>query len=223
MGAGTVQMDKASILGVAIEYVKELQSQLRALESNNTQDGTPRQFGTANEDATITNTTREHLECAGVVHVIDEDKAATSECTITEESFKPGHVNVRVSMNNDVAIVKLHCPYRQTLLVDVLQSLNDLEFDVCGVRSSISDDILSTVLEAKVLQFCRRFFAIGSCRTIFLFGVCLLIRHVLPFLLHMQLRSASDGSSPTIIEVEKTLHRAAAGLLKERASASSLQ
>ncbi|XP_024359281.1 transcription factor TT8 isoform X2 [Physcomitrium patens] len=180
------KMDKASILGVAIEYVKELQSQLRALESNNTQDGTPRQFGTANEDATITNTTREHLECAGVVHVIDEDKAATSECTITEESFKPGHVNVRVSMNNDVAIVKLHCPYRQTLLVDVLQSLNDLEFDVCGVRSSISDDILSTVLEAK-------------------------------------LRSASDGSSPTIIEVEKTLHRAAAGLLKERASASSLQ
>lgn len=140
-------MDKASILGDAIDYVMELQKRLRSLESKATQDGSLRQSNGNGMD-----TTREPLECAELNQGREEDKAATAIC-MDMKDFVQGHTNVCVSMENDAALIKLHCPWRQTLLVDVLQALSEFEFEVSAVQSSASNGILSAILQAKVQTF----------------------------------------------------------------------
>lgn len=137
-------MDKASILGDAIDYVIELQKRLRTLESKATQDGSLRQTAEANADAMDTTTTSP-LECADLGKRREEFKTG-----IAMGDFVHGQINVSVSMENEVTLVKLHCPWRQTLLVDVLQALSEFGFEVSGVQSSTENGTLSAVLQAKV-------------------------------------------------------------------------
>lgn len=136
-------MDKVSILGDAIDYVIELQKRLRTLESKATQDGSLRQTAEANADAMNTNTSP--LESADLGRKREEFKTG-----IAMEDFVRGQINVSVSMENDVTLVKLHCPWRQTLLVDVLQALSEFGFEVSGVQSSTENGTLSAILQAKV-------------------------------------------------------------------------
>jgi len=139
-------MDKASILGDAIDYVIELQKRLRTLESKATQDGSLRQSGASDGDAKDATCP---VECAELEQIRDVDKAGIAKF-IEMKDFVQGQVNVCVSMENDAALVKLHCPWRQTLLVDVLQALSEFEFEVSAVQSSASNGILSAILQAKV-------------------------------------------------------------------------
>ena len=131
-------MDKASILGDAIDYVKELQGRLRAMQDD------PLRVAKAATDMT---TTREDLASFELEQGREGDEAVEMK----EVAHGRHGTNIRVSMETDnVALVKLHCPWRQTLLVDVLQTLNEFEFEVSAVRSSTSDGIFSALLQAKV-------------------------------------------------------------------------
>jgi hypothetical protein len=136
-------MDKASILGDAIDYVIELQNRLRTLENKATQDGSLRQTSEANADAM--DTTISPVECADL-----EKRREGFKTGVSMEDFVHGQINVSVSMENDVTLIKLHCPWRQTLLVDVLQALNEFGFEVSGVQSSTENGTLSATLQAKV-------------------------------------------------------------------------
>ena len=148
-------MDKASILGDAIDYVKELQGRLGALESKAAQDGSLRHSGVSKGNATDRVTTREHLESIFELEQgrDGDNSASRGERIEIKEDIVDGPTNIRVSMENDVAVVKLHCPWRQSLLVDVLLTLNEFQFEVSAVRSSTSNGILSAILQAKVLWF----------------------------------------------------------------------
>lgn len=97
-----------------------------------------------------TNTTKQHLECAVIEQVKDGSKATRVECVKDKETYKQG--NIQVSMKNDMALVNLQCPGNQTLLLNVLQTLNDFEFEVCSVRSSTSNGIFSFLSQAKVFR-----------------------------------------------------------------------
>lgn len=64
---------------------------------------------------------------------------------------KVGHkLDVKVSMEEHEVLIDMHCPYREYILVDVVDALNDLQLDAYSVQSSDHNGFFSLTLKSKV-------------------------------------------------------------------------
>jgi hypothetical protein len=154
------QMDKASILGDAIDYVKELQRRIKDLEAQNNQLHEVVEARTAKRPINM-NKSEMYMDNQPKMQFNDklsiiEQTAKAGDPTSTNSGLRengqevPGDADVQVSIEGDEAILNLKCPWRKNLLLDILQTLSNLQFDVFAVQASTGNDHLAASLKAKV-------------------------------------------------------------------------
>ncbi|XP_057535039.1 transcription factor BHLH42 [Amaranthus tricolor] len=121
------KMDKASILGDTIEYVKQLCKKIQELE-------TCIKFGEEKEKRKV--------------RVLEGDVDGRMKPRM------PAQISnmLEVSIIESDALVELQCPYREGLLLDVMITLNDMRLQVTTVQSSLNNSYIVAELRAKVKE-----------------------------------------------------------------------
>ncbi|CAI0400722.1 unnamed protein product [Linum tenue] len=118
------KMDKASILGDTIEYLKQLRSKIQELEARNRQLAEPQRI------------TRSEMKKKG------RGAAAAAAAA-----------SVEVSIIERDALLELQCEHREGLLLDMMQKLREMRIEVTAVQSSLSSNgVLVAELRAKVKE-----------------------------------------------------------------------
>lgn len=150
------QIDKSSILSDTIEYLKQLESRVAELEScMNSVDYERRPRRNFLDMVDRTSDNHENKK-------IDNDKKPwinkRKACDIDEaEPELTGDVpndgvtlDVMVSMKEKEVLVEMKCPYREYMLLDLMDETNKLQLDVYSIQSSTLDGILTLALKSKV-------------------------------------------------------------------------
>lgn len=156
------KMDKASILGDAIEYVKQLRKKIQDLEIRNRQIET--------ETVGPTRTSSSGLKESGVTNIgtdkrkmrIVEGNGGRGRPKAVESPPPPPPpppvplegvtVQVQVSIIENDALVEMQCPHREGLLLDVMVVLRELKVEVTAVQSSLTNGIFVAEMRAKVKE-----------------------------------------------------------------------
>lgn len=156
------QMDRASILGDTIEYVKQLRRRIQELESRRRLVGSNQKTTMAQQPPPPAASTEERgrrqtsggylaraagtgsraAEASGNSNLGEEPPAAAASDTDTE---------VQVSIIGSDALLELRCPHREGLLLRVMQALHqELRLEITSVQASSAGDVLLAKLRAKV-------------------------------------------------------------------------
>nr|BAE20058.1 bHLH transcription factor [Lilium hybrid division I] len=160
------KMDKASILGDTIEYVNQLRRRIQDLEARNRQMGKNQRskesevYGPSNsKEHTVqinrspelpfasSCQTRTSLSDKRKVRVVEGVGRRAKHAEAVESS-----TNVQVSIIETDALLELSCPYRDGLLLKIMQTLDELRLEVISVQSSSANSTLVAELRAKVKE-----------------------------------------------------------------------
>ncbi|WJX12169.1 hypothetical protein P8452_02696 [Trifolium repens] len=130
------KMDKASILGDTIEYLKQLRRKIQDLETRN------RQIESERSGVTV------------MVGPIEKEKVRIVEGSGGANRAKAVEVvaSVQVSIIESDALLEIECLHREGLLLDVMQMLRELRIEVIGVQSSLNNGVFVAELRAKVKE-----------------------------------------------------------------------
>ncbi|RWW18343.1 hypothetical protein GW17_00017678 [Ensete ventricosum] len=127
------KMDKASILGDTIEYIEQLRRHIQDLEGRNRQQSSKRQCG-SQVDA---------QRRGGV-------SADKRKLQALEGSNGMATTSVHVSMAEADALLELHCPCRDGLLLDIMQTLHELGLEVSSLQCSSINGVFGAEMRSKV-------------------------------------------------------------------------
>uniref|UniRef100_M8AGZ3 Transcription factor TT8 n=1 Tax=Aegilops tauschii TaxID=37682 RepID=M8AGZ3_AEGTA len=132
-----LKMDKASILGDTIEYVKQLTKRIQDLESS-----VARQQ--VHGDLLVPKGSSERRALMGM-----EGPSSSSGSS----SSAPVATDVQVSIIESDALLELRCPDRRGLLVTIMQALQEqLRLEVTSVQASSDRGVLLAEMRAKVRE-----------------------------------------------------------------------
>ncbi|CAL0320575.1 unnamed protein product [Lupinus luteus] len=149
------KMDKASILGDTIEYVKQLLRKIQDLEAcNRLILETEQQERWENTDVvevqrTSTSSSTKEQQRSGVTVMVGPEKR---KLRIIEKDVEEALTSVQVSIIESDALLELECPHREGLLLDVMQILRELRIEVIGVQSCLNNGVFVAELRAKVKE-----------------------------------------------------------------------
>ncbi|KAK6937514.1 Transcription factor MYC/MYB N-terminal, partial [Dillenia turbinata] len=157
------KMDKASILGDTIEYVKQLRRKIQDLEARTrqmevewTRPADPPQRTTSSsgmkEQRSGSGVTGGATERGRVVGSGSDRRklriveAGGSPAPAAEETVVGN--NVEVSIIESDALLELQCPYREGLLLDIMQTLRELRMETTAVKENVNGKKTS-IMEVK--------------------------------------------------------------------------
>lgn len=151
-----MQIDKASILNDTIEYLKELEARVKELEycvdSVNYESRARKKYLDMVEQ-TSDNYENGKLENRKNTWInkrkacdIDETDPDLSKVIHTEGL----PLDVKVSQKDQEVLIEMRCPYRDYILLDIMDTINNLHLDTHMVRSNNHDGVLSLILKSKV-------------------------------------------------------------------------
>ncbi|CAK7346610.1 unnamed protein product [Dovyalis caffra] len=172
------KMDKASILGDTIEYVKQLRLKIQDLEARNKQQTEKEQRSRSVDPPQRTTISASLKEQKSGITVLDrarslgpgsdkrkmrivEDSAGggakpkTVEASLQQPEpmvYVEPEISVEVSIIESDALLELQCGYREGLLLDIMQMLRELRIETIAVQSSMNNGIFVGELRAKVKE-----------------------------------------------------------------------
>ncbi|PON63924.1 Basic helix-loop-helix transcription factor [Trema orientale] len=183
------KMDKASILGDTIEYVKQLRKKIQDLEARNRvmelDQRSSAKHGGVQQRASSTGSLKEQrsgLTSADRIRVdptgsdrrklrIVEGSCGAAKPRTVElsrsslpvppplpppssptTSSSSAETSVQVSIIENDGLLELQCPYREGLLLAVMQMLKELRIETTTVQSSLSNGFFGAQLRAKVKE-----------------------------------------------------------------------
>ncbi|ONH93608.1 hypothetical protein PRUPE_8G242100 [Prunus persica] len=175
------KMDKASILGDTIEYVKQLRKKIQDLEARNVQmedDQRSRSSGEIHRSNSmkelrsgLTVVERTRVGPPGSdkrkLRIVEgSGGAAVAKPKMMEESppsppppppqSSPTPMvtgtSLEVSIIESDGLLELQCPYREGLLLDIMQTLRELRIETTVVQSSLNNGFFVAELRAKVKE-----------------------------------------------------------------------
>lgn len=149
-------MNKASIVNDMIKYLQELEARVEELES--CMDLAEYTAGPRRNDLDMVEQTSDNYENKNTDNEkklwTSKRKASDIYETVTEldEMVSDQDVpsNVKVSMREKEVEVEMKCSYREYILLDIMDEINNLHLDVHSVQSSTIDGILTVTLKSKV-------------------------------------------------------------------------
>ncbi|KAJ4727493.1 Basic helix-loop-helix transcription factor [Melia azedarach] len=167
------KMDKASILGDTIEYVKQLRKKIQDLETHNKQMEADQRLrmselqrtGSGSKDQRSGQTVLDRARMGTgpgsdkrKLRIVEgssgsaKPKSVDSPTQTQTETATPTTVatSVQVSIIESDALVELQCGYREGLLLDIMQMLREMLIEVTAVQSSLNNGVLTAQLRAKV-------------------------------------------------------------------------
>lgn len=166
-------MDKASILGDTIEYVKQLKKKIQELEMKNKQitDQSEEQqiektaidagklLPNTSSAATASNLTSIERSLSDVAgnperkkKRVGQGRKGAMEASPAAGNVPPAGTVVQVSIIESDALLELECNYRDGLLLDILKALIELKIEVIAVQSSSTNGVFLAEIRAKVLS-----------------------------------------------------------------------
>lgn len=140
------KMDKASILGDTIEYVKQLRKKIQDLELDQ-----------RSRSLELQRAEREQTWSGGST-VVDRSRVGSEKKKkrVGEGATKTKNVevvtSVQVSIIESDALLEVECEYREGLLLDVMEMLREKRIEVRGVQSSVNGGVFVAELRAKVME-----------------------------------------------------------------------
>ncbi|KAK9161235.1 hypothetical protein Syun_007576 [Stephania yunnanensis] len=141
------KMDKASILGDTIEYVKQLRNRVQDLESRSTQiDGDQRSGEVGGINAGV-----DDVFGSGRRKMRGVEGSGGGIVKVVEGAPLVGNV-VQVSIIESDALLELKCVYREGILLEVMQTLRELRMEITAINSSSSNGVFGAELRAKVKE-----------------------------------------------------------------------
>ncbi|CAN1778088.1 Transcription factor GLABRA 3 [Linum perenne] len=147
-------VDEVSILDETIEYLQELERRVDQLQSQlEKTDSEARTDRKHLRDPERTSDNYRSINQNGYARTTVGNKIQKlSEINETRPKIEPNASvleNVTVSMNMKDIIIKVHCPWREGILLEIMDELARLELDSHTVQSSTTDGILSSTIEIK--------------------------------------------------------------------------
>ncbi|KAA8522415.1 hypothetical protein F0562_013224 [Nyssa sinensis] len=151
----TSKVDKVSILDSTIEYLKELESRVEELEScvevteldetirrkpQDTVERTSDNYGNNKIGSGKTSLVNKRKACD-----IDEMEPEIKRVLLKDSSAD----NISVCMMKKDVLIKVRCPWRECLLLEIVDAISNLHLDSHSVQSSNVDGILSLTIRSK--------------------------------------------------------------------------
>lgn len=146
----SVQLDKSSLLGDTIEYLKDLERRVEELESRGRRKSPDIAERTSNNyyesDTTNAKTPTPPVNKRKACDIDEMDPE------LDWASAKDGGIagDISVCVEEEEATIEIHVPWRESLLLEILDAMSKLQLDAHSVKSSTSDGILSLSLKSKV-------------------------------------------------------------------------
>nr|AWV96620.1 mutant beta-helix-loop-helix transcription factor [Phaseolus vulgaris] len=148
------KMDKASILGDTIEYVKQLRRKIQELEARNrhTEAEHRSKLPEVTVQRTSSNSSKEQQRSG--VTVMEKRKVRIVEGVAAKATAVEAEAatSVQVSIIESDALLEIECLHREGLLLDVMQMLREVRIEVIGVQSSLNNGVFMAELRAKVKE-----------------------------------------------------------------------
>ncbi|KAG8663405.1 hypothetical protein MANES_01G208400v8 [Manihot esculenta] len=156
------KMDKASILGDTIEYVKQLRKKIQELEARNRHMEIEQRSRLA-EPPRRTSSLKEQRSAVTVLEKtkigpgsdkrklrIVEGSGGCMKPKTVERSELEAETNIEVSIIECDALLEIQCEYKEGLLLDIMQMLRELRIETTAVQSSLNNGVFAAELRAKV-------------------------------------------------------------------------
>lgn len=150
-----MQDDKVSILDEAIEYLRKLEKKVRELEALRESKDSETRTKRAPQDVverTCDNYCNKRSD-NGKKLVTNKRRACDideTETGIDSVRLKDISNNVTICMNNKEILIELKCPWREGILLEIMEAVSNLHLDLHSVHSSEADGTFYLTMKSKV-------------------------------------------------------------------------